>query len=428
MTATATQPRTAPASPATPARGGVTPHPRSSPGRFGPFRLQQLVLLQLAAAALLVAWVVEPLLLVPAGVLALVLVPLALVRRHQRSLPEWIGGALALRARRRRAAGRPVPAGVEPGLAPLVEAERALRTLTFSDRDRRPVGMVGDGTFLTAVVQVDMDATALRPDRGTRPLPLGLVRDVLEVDGIRLESAQLVQHTQPAPAPHLPAQAMATRNYAPLQASTGTPAVRLTWIALKLDPELCPEAVTARGGGLGGAQRCLVRIADQLASRLTGAGFRAVVLTEQELTGALATSSCANPMAITQAGRSSGTGRRTEETARTWRCDDRRHTTYWIGRWPQLGGPGAAALPQFVALLTSLPALATNFSLTIAPAERQGVTLTGHVRVTGRSDEELVAARRELERTARGVKTGLVRLDREQVPGLLASLPLGGAR
>ncbi|MFG2878571.1 type VII secretion protein EccE [Streptomyces sp. NPDC048337] len=422
--ATATQPRTGAAAPA---RGGVTPHPESSPGRFGPFRLQQLVLLQVAAAVLLVAWVVDPLLLVPAGVLALVLVVLAVVRRHQRSLPEWIGGALALRARRRRAASLAVPAGTEPGLAPLVEADPALRTLTFSDRDRRPVGMIGDGTFLTAVVQVDTDATALRPERGARPLPLALVRDILEVDGIRLESAQLVQHTQPAPAPHLPAQSMATRNYAPLQARTGTPAVRLTWIALKLDPELCPEAVTARGGGMAGAQRCVVRAADQLASRLTGAGFKATVLTEQELTAALATSSCANPMAITQAGRSASTGRRTEETPRTWRCDDRRHTTYWIGRWPQLGGAGAA-LPQFVALLTSLPALATNFSLTMAPADRQGVTLTGHVRVTGRSDEELVAARRELERTARGVKTGLVRLDREQVPGLLASLPLGGAR
>ncbi|MFD9380626.1 type VII secretion protein EccE [Streptomyces sp. NPDC059999] len=422
--ATATRSQTTPAAPA---GDGVTPHPRSGPGRFGPFRLQQLVLLQVAAAALLVAWVVEPLLLMPAGALASVLVVLAVVRRRRRSLPEWLAGSLALRARRRRAAAFAVPAGTEPGLAPLVEADPALRTLTFGDRDRRPVGMVGDGTFLTAVVQVDTDATALRPDRGARPLPLALVRDILEVDGIRLESAQLVQHTQPAPAPHLPARSMATLNYAPLQARTGTPAVRLTWVALKLDPELCPEAVTARGGGLGGAQRCLVRAADQLASRLTGAGFRATVLTEQELTGALATSSCANPMAITQAGRSAGSGRRTEETSRTWRCDDRRHTTYWIGRWPRLGGSGAT-LPRFVALLTSLPALATNFSLTMAPAGRQGVTLTGHVRVTGRSDEELVAARRELERTARGVKTDLVRLDREQVPGLLASLPLGGAR
>ncbi|MFJ3879645.1 type VII secretion protein EccE [Streptomyces sp. NPDC090077] len=424
MRARTTAPRAAAAAPA---RGGVALRPMPGPGRFGPFRLQQLVLLQLAAAALLVSWVVRPLLLVPAGVLAVALALLALVRRRRRSLPEWIGGALALRARRRGAAARTVPAGTEPGLAPLVEADPALRTTSFGDRDRRPVGLVGDGTFLTAVVQVDADATALRPDRAERPLPLSLVRDALEVDGIRLESAQLVQHTQPAPAPHLPARSTAALNYAPLQALTGAPAVRLTWIALKLDPERCPEAVAARGGGLAGAQRCVVRVADQLAGRLAGAGFRATLLTEQELTGALATSSCANPMAITRAGRSAGTGRRTEETPRTWRCDDRRHTTYWMGRWPLLGGTGAG-LPQFAALLTSLPALATNFSLTMAPAGRHGVALTGYVRITGRSDEELAAARRELERTARGVRAGLVRLDREQVPGLLASLPLGGAR
>ncbi|WTQ57218.1 type VII secretion protein EccE [Streptomyces sp. NBC_00158] len=408
-------------------RGGVAPQPGPGAGRFGPFRLQQLVLLQLAAAVLLVARAVEPLLLVPAGGLAVVLALLALVRRRGRSLPEWIGGALALRARRRRAAALTVPAGTEPGLAPLVEADPALRTTAFGDRGRRPVGLVGDGTFLTAVVRVDTGAGALRPDRTERPLPLSLVRDVLEVDGIRLESAQLVQHTQPAPAPHLPARSTAALNYAPLQASTGTPAVRLTWIALKLDPELCPEAVAARGGGLAGAQRCVVRAADQLAGRLAGAGFRATVLTEQELTGALATSACANPMATARAGSSAGTGRRTEETSRTWRCDDRRHTTYWLGRWPRLGGAGAG-LPQFAALLTSLPALATNFSLTMVPAGRRGVTLTGYVRVTGRGERELAAARRELERMARGVRAGLVRLDREQVPGLLASLPLGGAR
>lgn len=410
------------------ARGGVVPHAGPGAGRCGPFRLQQLVLLQLAVAVLLVARAADPLLLVPAGPCAAALAALALVRRRRRSLPEWIGGALALRGRRRGAASLTVPADTEPGLAPLVEADPALRTSVFGGRERRPVGLVGDGTFLTAVVRVDLEATALRPERTVRPLPLAAVRDVLEVDGIRLESAQVVQHTQPAPAPHLPARSPARLNYAPLQALTGTPAVRLTWIALKLDPELCPEAVAARGGGLVGAQRCVVRAADQLASRLTGAGFRATVLTERELTGALAVSSCANPRAAARTGRPAGGARRTEETARVWRCDDRRHTTYWIARWPRLGGAAGPALPQFAALLTSLPALATNFSLTMAPAGRRGVTLTGHVRVTGGSDGELVAARRELERTARGVRAGLVRLDREQVPGLLASLPLGGAR
>ncbi|WP_406062734.1 type VII secretion protein EccE [Streptomyces sp. NBC_01077] len=432
VSATRTRPAAATASapPSTGPVSSVSPRLQARPGHFGSFQLQQLVLIEVAAALLVVAYVIDRMLLVPAGVVAVVLVLLAVVRRHRRSLPEWLGTFLALRARSRRASSFTVPEGTEPGLAPVVECDPALRTYAYSDRDRRPVGMVGDGTFLTAVLRVESDGTALRPDRAARPLPVGIVRDVLSVDGIRLESAQIVQHTQPAPAPHLPAQSMAARNYGPLQAQTGSPAVRITWIALKLDPELCPEAVAARGGGMAGAQKCVVRAADQLASRLAGAGFSASVLTEQELVSALATSTCASPMAIAQAGRGQTQGRRTQETARTWRVDDRRHTTYWVGRWPQLGGQGGsgASMPQLVALLTSLPALATTFSLTLSGGDRQEVTVTGHVRITGRSDEELVAARHELERAARGVRTGLVRLDREQVPGILATLPLGGAR
>ncbi|MEV0038533.1 type VII secretion protein EccE [Streptomyces sp. NPDC050804] len=425
--ASATQRRPAAAAPSSAASPApAAPGPRAG-GHLGPFRMQQLVLIEVAAALLLVAWVIDPLLLMPAGVIAALLIPLALVRRHRRSLPEWLSTVVALRARRRRAASLVLPPGTEPGLAPAVECDPALRTYSYSDRDRRPVGMIGDGTFLTVVLQIESEATALRPDRSARPLPVSLVRDVLDVDGIRLESAQIVQHTQPAPAPHLPEQSVAARNYAPLQAQTGSPAIRITWIALKLDPELCPEAVTARGGGLTGAQKCVVRAADQLASRLTGAGFRATVLTEQELTAAVAISSCANPLAIAQAGRTDTPGRRTQETSRTWRCDDRRHTTYWVGRWPQLGG-GGASMPQLVALLTSIPALATTFSLTLGRGERQGVTVGGHIRITGRSDDELVTARHELERAARGVKTGLVRLDREQLPAMLATLPLGGTR
>ncbi|MFE6787984.1 type VII secretion protein EccE [Streptomyces sp. NPDC057680] len=432
VSATRTRPAAATASapPSTGPVSSVSPKLQARPGHFGSFQLQQLVLIEVAAALLLVAWAVEPMLMVPAGVVAVVLVLMAVVRRHRRSLPEWLGTFLALRTRTRKASSFTVPEGTEPGLAPVVECDPALRTYAYSDRDRRPVGMIGDGTFLTAVLRVEADGTALRPDRASSPLPVGLVRDVLSVDGIRLESAQVVQHTQPAPAPHLPAQSMAARNYGPLQAQTGSPAVRITWIALKLDPELCPEAVAARGGGLKGAQKCVVRAADQLASRLAGAGFAASVLTEQELVSALATSTCASPMAIAQAGRGQTQARRTQETARTWRVDDRRHTTYWVGRWPQLGGQGGsgASMPQLVALLTSLPALATTFSLTLSGGDRQEVTVTGHVRITGRSDEELVAARHELERAARGVRTGLVRLDREQVPGILATLPLGGAR
>ncbi|MTE21274.1 type VII secretion protein EccE [Streptomyces sp. TRM43335] len=438
---TATRARTATSAPDLPAPDGarpesarprptraVTPRVEARHRGLGPLRLHQLVMVELAAAGVLAAAAVHEVLVVPTAVVA-VLVLLAVVsRRRGRPLPEWLGTVVALRRRRRRAAAEVLPPETDPGLAPAVECEPALRSLTYTDRDRRGVGMVGDGTFLTAVLRVEPRPSALRSGPAERPLPLRLLSDVLEVDGIRLESVQAVQYTQPAPAPHLPARSPAASSYGPLQAACGAPAVRVTWVALKLDPELCREAIRARGDGLEGAQRCLVRAADQLASRLVGAGFRATLLSEQELVTALATSAGASPMATTRAGRpDSAPARRTEEKARAWRCDDRWHTTYAVARWPELG-PGAASLPSLVATVTGLPALATTFSLTLSPGERRSVALRGHVRITARSDGDLVSARHVLERLSREHRIGLVRLDREQVPGVLATLPLGGTR
>lgn len=304
-----------------------------------------------------------------------------------------------------------------------------LRPHTYVDRDRRTVGMLGDGTFLTAVVRVEASGSALRPAFGARALPLSLLGGALQVDDITLESVQLVQQVRSAPAPHLPQQSVARLSYAPLQERTGAPALRMTWVAVKLDPELCREAVEARGGGAEGAQRCLVRVADHVASRITGAGFQAVVLDQEELNSTMATAACASPRAAALAGRPGATAqRRTTETSRVWRCDDRWHTTYAVGRWPELGR-GAQPLPKLVSTLTSAPAYATTFSLTLRRGAHKGaMTVGGHVRITGGSDTELVGVRRVLEQAARTAKVGLQRLDREQLPGALATMPLGGAR
>ncbi|MBO8193795.1 type VII secretion protein EccE [Streptomyces oryzae] len=429
------------------AAGSPQPRPRvpasttlrteSRTSRLGPLQLQQLVLLELAGAVLLIAAVIDRLMLVPAVVVAGGLVALAVMRRHQRSVHDWFGTLLALRARRRTAAQPLTPAMVldaegeriDASFLPLVECAPALRTYAYIDKKRRTIGMLGDGTFLTALVRIEAAPSALRPAFGSRALPLELMHDALDVDGIALESVQVVQHVQPAPAPHLPEQSVARRSYGPLQEQTGSPALRLTWVALKFDPELSPEAVKARGGGLEGAQRCLVRAADHLASRATGAGFVATVLNEQELIAAVATSACVSPVATARASRpDAAPARRTAESSRFWRCDDRWHTSYGVGRWPELGR-AATPLPRLVALLTSAPTLTTTFSLTLGrSARRSAVTVSGHVRLTGRSDNELAAARRQLERAARSARVGLVRLDREQLPGALATLPLGGVR
>lgn len=411
--------------PRVPARTTLRALSRTS--HVGPFQLRQLVLVELALALAAVGVVLGGLWLVPTIAVACVLVVFAVLRRRGHAVQDWLATVLSLRTRR-RAAG-PASVDVDPSLAPVAESVPTLRPYTYVDRDRRTVGMLGDGSFLTAVVRIEASGSALRPAFGARALPLDLLGGALEVDDIRLESVQLVQQVRSAPAPHLPPQSVARLSYAPLQEKTGAPALRLTWVAVKLDPERCREAVEARGGGVEGAQRCLVRVADHVASRITGAGFRAVVLDQEELNSTIATSACASPVQTASAARpDAAPARRTAETARVWRCDERWHTTYAVGRWPELGR-GAAPLPKLVSLLTATPAYATTFSLTLRPGTRQGaVTVNGHVRITGGSDTELVGVRRLLEQAARSAKVGLVRLDREQLPGALATLPLGGTQ
>ncbi|MEU4506860.1 type VII secretion protein EccE [Streptomyces sp. NPDC024089] len=389
--------------------------------------LRRMVLVEAALAVAAVGFALGGPWPVPAVSVACLLVLLVVVRRRGRAVQDWLSTALALRDRRRTATAS--DADAEPQLAPVAESVPGFAPYIYVDRDRRTVGMVGDGTFLTAVVRVEASGESLRQARGARALPLSLLGDALSVDDIVLESAQLVQQVRPAPAQHLPQQSAARLSYAPLQEQIGAPALRMTWVAVKLDPELCREAVEARGGGIGGAQRCLVRVADHVASRITGAGFRAVVLDQEELHSAVATSACANPMLSARAGRpDTPAQRRTTETTRVWRCDDRWHTAYAVDRWPELGR-GATPLPRLVSLLTSVPAYATTFSLTVRPGSHQGeVSVSGHVRITGGSDTELVGVRRTLEQAARHAKVGLLRLDREQLPGVLATLPLGGAQ
>ncbi|QGV82536.1 type VII secretion protein EccE [Streptomyces ficellus] len=389
--------------------------------------MRQLVLVEAALALAATGVALGGLWLVPTCAAACLLVLFAVIRRRGQALQDWLSTALALRSRRRNATV-PTP-DADPTLASVAESVPGFRPFPYVDRERRTVGMLGDGTFLTAVVRIEAQGAGLRPASGARALPLSVLGDALAVDDIALESVQLVQQVRPAPAPHLPQQAVARLSYAPLHERTGAPALRMTWVALKLDPELCAEAVKARGGGVEGAQRCLVRAADHVASRMTGAGFQAAVLDQEELNSTIATAACANPRLAARASQpGAAPQRRTAETSRVWRCDDRWHTTYAVGRWPELGR-GATPLPKLVSLLTSVPAYATTVSFTLRRGTRQGATnVRGHIRITGGSDTELVGVRRALEQAARAAKVGLQRLDREQLPGVLATLPLGGGR
>ncbi|MFD0328772.1 type VII secretion protein EccE [Streptacidiphilus monticola] len=135
------------------------------------------------------------------------------------------------------------------------------------------------------------------------------------MDDIVLDSVQVLQFSQTAPAPHLPEQALAARAYRELPHGTSTPALRMTWVAVRLDPELCRPAVTARGGGEIGARKALQRAVDQLAARLGGAGLRATVLDAAGVTSAIGTATLPHPVAATH-GRSAQPAARPDAPSR----------------------------------------------------------------------------------------------------------------
>ncbi|MEU8889005.1 type VII secretion protein EccE [Streptomyces sp. NPDC048442] len=396
-------------------------------GANGPLGVRELVLCELSLAVVAAGVVGGSPWLVPAALLAFAGLALGLLRRRGRGACEWLAAAVSFRSRvRRRDSGY----GVHD-----LFGMRGMRAYAYEDRGRRVVGMVGDGTFLTAVVRVEADGaglrpagTGLRPAGGARELPLSLLADALEVDGVVLASAQLVQRVQQVRGVASPGEV--------------SPALRQTWVALRLEPERCAEAVAARGGGLGGAQRCLVRAADQVASRIAGAGLRAEVL-DQEGIGSAAAAAGAAGVATANIGAAGAgavvgaagvgavvgdSGGGSAESSRVWRGGGLLHTAYAVAGAAADSGALERAV-RAVRLLSASAGRTTTVGLSVRRgASWRALEVSGHVRVSCRNEGELVAARRELEQVAREAGVGLVRLDREQLPGVLATLPLGGTR
>ncbi|MBS2965328.1 type VII secretion protein EccE [Actinocrinis puniceicyclus] len=399
-----------------PSRVQAVFHPR--PGRIGSLQVIRVVFAEAAAALVAVPILTKHTFwLALTGPVAILCVVAAVAGNHGR----WFGQISAVRGEYRERRGQRVDApGAEAALAPLRETFPGLRTTSVSSRRGDPVGMIGDGTFLTAVLRVGTRTEPLRAPRTAQPLPLGVVAGVLSDERLSASCVQIVTHTQPAPAPHLPAHAMAVRSYQEIMGDV--PGQRTTWVAVRLDPQDAAGAIEARGGGAAGLQRTLLTAVQRVASDLEGAGFEAAALSEPELITALGTACAVNPQVGTTP-RSAGTAHRTAESKRAWRCDDRWHTTYWLDKLPRLS---ADSTPNLVAALTSVPTLATSFAVTATRGTGGSVGFSAHVRLAAHSEGQLAEAAKALEQRAAKAGAHLTRLDGEQLPGLVATIPLGG--
>ena len=388
-------------------------HPR--PGRIGSLPLIRLILIEAAAALAATPFLMhKPTVIAGTGPVAL----LCIVGALGGSRGRWLGAARQVHGDFKERQAQHRPASGESALAPLRETFPALRTATVATRGGEPVGVIGDGTFLTAVIQLDARNEPLREQRQAHPLPVGAVASALSDTQVPVASVQLISHSRPAPAPHLPRQSLSARSYQTLGGDV--PAQRTTWAAVRLDPEQAQGAVEARGGGQAGAQRALLTAVQRVASQIEGAGFEATILSEPELITALGTACMVTQVAVNP---SASAHRRTEETRRYWRCDGGWHTTYWLDKPPTLS---ERTSPDFFAAVGSLPALATSVAVNLSKGTGEAVAFSCFVRISAGSENQLTEAGKALEQRAGQAGAGLTRLDGEQLPGLVATVPLGG--
>jgi type VII secretion protein EccE len=393
----------------------ATPGFQPRPGRIGSLPLIRLILIEAAAALAATPFLMhKPMVIAGTGPFAL----LCVVGAIGGSRGRWLGASRQVHAdfKERLAQGR--PATGESALAPLRETFPALRTATVATRGGEPVGVIGDGTFLTAVIQLDARNEPLREQRQAHPLPVGAVAAALSDTQVPVASVQLISHSRPAPAPHLPRQSLSARSYQTLGGDV--PAQRTTWAAVRLDPEQAQGAVEARGGGQAGAQRALLTAVQRVASQIEGAGFEATILSEPELITALGTACMVTQVAVNPAATAH---RRTEETRRYWRCDGGWHTTYWLDKPPALS---ERTSPDFFAGVGALPALATSVAVNLSKGTGESVAFSCFIRIAAGSENQLAEAGKALEQRAGQAGAGLTRLDGEQLPGLVATVPLGG--
>jgi ESX secretion system protein EccE len=115
--------------------------------------------------------------------------------------------------------------------------------------------------------------------------------------------------------------------------------------------------------------------------------------------------------------------RRTSESWRGWTCDGVAHVAGWVRSWPRTGIP---ALSNLLAGMSGLPVLSATASLSFTWAPDNAVRCSSFVRVCADNPKVARTAFRQLARSSGRSRVSLTRLDGEQFPGVLATIPLGG--
>ena len=281
------------------------------------------------------------------------------------------------------------------------------------DHERRPLGLAWHDSKWTAVLLVDPTPPLVTQVGGAPNLPLAALAPCLEDRGVVLDAIQVLWHCYPGSAA-LPQSSPALSSYMEVLGPLPAAARRTTWVAVRLDPQRCPEAVRERGGGVVGAHRALIGALSRVRNALESRGVPTRPLDPDELLKAgiaaaelTAVAGANRPINLTEKWtgvNAAGIG----------------HASYAITGWPK--GRMAGSLNA----LTGVRALSATVSLAISPGTEAGqVGLRGLVRVSARNPNELEHADGQLNTISDRLGVTLTPLRGLQVSGLAATLPLG---
>ena len=272
------------------------------------------------------------------------------------------------------------------------------------------IGVVADGASWTALLEFTSD-DLLISDHGAK-LNLESLGELVRHDDVLFAGIQLVTLTVPAPttAMLIPGSPAAASYLEIVGVDATPPAVRRTWIALRLDPRLCLEAVNRRGSGLAGVLATLRFGLHRAQATLKRQGVATRALDPLSIGEVLRLASGSAPA------QHDGQGQ-TEERWRQLISDSLVHETRGVSSF---GSDPTASYQALLDAAAQCPAMMVLTSFTISP----GHPPRGAVRHVCHDEEQAAASDEELVGDLAGVLS-FGPLGGVQVPGLLATVPLG---
>ena len=339
-----------------------------------------------------------------AGVVVLVGL-LGSVPVNGRTLPQTFLHRRAFRRRRRLFHDEP---DQPQDLVPLAQWLPELEITQIKDAHDGEIGVVADGKSWTGILELTSDLVMFS-DRGNQ-LNLAELGQLTRQDDVTFAGIQVVTLTVGAPTrAMLPANSPAVASYREILGDEPPPpAVRRTWLALRLDPRLCLEAVGRRGAGHGGVFATLRFGLHRAQAMLKRQGVNTEPLDPMQIGDVLGLCTGVGPEPREE---------RSREEWHKWVCDGLTHEAREVQHFGKDPSQGYQTLLDAVA---TAPAMMALTSYTVSPGE----PARGAVRLISNDDDQA----RDADEAVQTVLPSWIRLGPRggsQVPGLLATVPLG---